>query len=147
MPDFHRTATAEWLGDLQTGEGKTTTGSGGVSALSYSVRSRFGNGRGTNPEELIASAHASCFSMMLSKILTDQGKPPTRISTKANLTLHQDNRGVKITTIHLVTEGTVEGLDREEFRRAAEQAKEQCPVSKLLKPGLESISLEANLAP
>jgi osmotically inducible protein OsmC len=145
MADINRTGRAEWNGDLRAGNGKTSTGSGMVSNLGYSVGSRFENARGTNPEELIAAAHASCFSMMLSKILSDQKKPPQKISTEARLTLRQDNGSVKITGVHLTTEASVDGIDGEAFKRAAEQAKEQCPVSTLLKPGLEHLSVDAKL--
>src|SRR5688500_10421093 len=101
MADLNRTGRAEWNGDLRAGNGKTSTGSGMVSEIAYSVGSRFENARGTNPEELVAAAHASCFSMMLSKILSDQKKPPRKISTEARLTLRQENGGAKITGIHL----------------------------------------------
>jgi len=130
---------------LRDGQGTTSTGSGVLRDVSYSVPSRFQDGQGTNPEELIAAAHASCFSMMLSKVLTDQKKAPKRISTEAKLTLRQADGGAKITGIHLKTEASVDGMKPEEFTRAAEQAKEQCPVSLLLKPGLENLSLEAKL--
>ena len=145
MPNIDRTARAEWKGDLRGGEGITSTGSGVLREVKYSVPSRFQNAQGTNPEELIAAAHASCFSMMLSKILSDQNKPPQKISTEAKLTLRQDNSGAKVTEIHLKTEASVDGMDQDAFKRAAEQAKEQCPVSRLLKPGLEKLSLEAKL--
>jgi len=145
MPNIERTARAEWKGDLRGGEGTTSTGSGVLREVKYSVPSRFQNAQGTNPEELIAAAHASCFSMMLSKILGDQKKAPKRISTEAKLTLRQDAGGAKITAIHLKTEATVDGMDQEGFKRAAEQAKEQCPVSTLLKAGLENLSMEAKL--
>jgi osmotically inducible protein OsmC len=145
MPNIDRTARAEWKGDLRSGQGTTSTGSGSLRELSYSVPSRFQSAQGTNPEELIAAAHASCFSMMLSKILTDQNKSPKKISTEAKLTLRQADGGAKITGIHLKTEASVDGMEPEAFKRAAEQAKEQCPVSALLKPGLENLSLEAKL--
>jgi lipoyl-dependent peroxiredoxin len=145
MPNIDRTARAEWTGDLRAGQGKTSTGSGVLRDLPYSVPSRFEKAEGTNPEELIAAAHASCFSMMLSKILTDQKKTPKRITTEAKLTLRMDKEGAKITGIHLKTEGSVEDMEADAFKRAAEQAKEQCPVSLLLKPGLENLSLEAKL--
>jgi osmotically inducible protein OsmC len=145
MPNIDRTARAEWKGDLRAGEGTISTGSGVLQKVKYSVPSRFQNAQGTNPEELIAAAHASCFSMMLAKILGDQGKPPKSISTEAKLSLRQDSAGAKITSIHLRTEASVEGMDAEAFKRAAEQAKDQCPVSTLLKPGLENLSMEAKL--
>ncbi len=142
---IQRHAKAQWTGDLLTGKGKTTTGSAAVHDAAFSYPSRFERGKGTNPEELLAAAEASCFSMMLSKILTDQKHPPSRISTKATLTLRKDGDGFKISKIDLETEGSGEGLDEETFRKAAEEAKERCPVSVLLKPGLEAITLEAKL--
>ena len=130
---------------MRSGQGKTFLGSGAAVDLSYSVGSRFENAKGSNPEEQIAAAHASCFSMMLAKILTDQKKPVKKISTEAKLTMRVDPNAVKITGIHLTTQASVEGIDAEGFKRAAEQAKEQCPVSMLLKPGLEKLTLEAKL--
>src|SRR5215211_6714631 len=110
MPNIDRTARAEWNGDLRSGQGTTSTGSGVLRDVTYSVPSRFQDGQGTNPEELIAAAHASCFSMMLSKILTDQKRAPKRISTEAKLTLRQADGGAKITGIHLKTEASVDGM-------------------------------------
>lgn len=146
MADIQRQAQATWTGDLWRGEGKVSTQSGALRDVSFSVPSRFENGKGTNPEELLAAAHASCFSMMLSKVLGDQSKSPKRISTKATLTLAKVEAGFKITGIHLETEAAVDGLDQASFKRAAEEAKEKCPVSVLLAPGLETITLEAKLA-
>lgn len=113
--------------------------------MKYSFRSRFEDGAGTNPEELIAAAHASCFSMALSKILGDQGHAPEKISTKASLTLSKTEAGFKISKLHLQTEGRVAGMDEAAFREAAEKAKANCPVSMLLKPGLETLTLDAKL--
>ncbi len=145
MADITRTASATWSGDLRAGKGSTSTGSGGLRDLHYSFHSRFETGPGTNPEELIASAHASCFSMALSKILGDQGKTPERISTKATLTMGKTDTGFKITKVHLDTEGKVPGLDESGFKQAAEKAKDGCPISVLLKPGLEAVTLQARL--
>jgi osmotically inducible protein OsmC len=91
---------------------------------------------------MLAAAHASCFSMMLAKVLGDQKKTAQEIHTKATLTLAQRGGGWKITSVHLETEAKGEGLDAETLKRAAEQAKDQCPVSVLLKPGLEAITLD-----
>ena len=146
MADIKRTASAAWSGDLRNGKGSTSTGGGGLRDLNYSFHSRFENGPGTNPEELIAAAHASCFSMALSKILGDQGKTPDRISTKATLTMAKTETGFKITRVHLETEGRVPGIDESDFKQAAEKAKEGCPISALLKPGLEAVTLDAKLA-
>ena len=127
------------------GSGKTSTGSGVLRDVPYSVPSRFENAKGTNPEELIAASHASCFSMMLAKLLGDAKKTPRDIHTNASLTLSNASGGWKITKIHLQTEVSGEGLDAETLNRVASQAKEQCPISVLLKPGLESLTLEVKL--
>ena len=142
MPDLQRQGEAHWKGELFKGSGTVSSGSGGLREVPYSVPSRFESAKGTNPEELLAAAHASCFSMMLAKVLGDQKKVAQEIHTKATLTLGQRGGGWKITTIHLETQARGEGLDTETVKRAAEQAKEQCPVSVLLKPGLEAITLE-----
>ena len=145
MADIQRQATAHWSGDLRSGSGKTSTGSGVLRDVSYSVPSRFENGKGTNPEELIAAAHASCFSMMLAKLLGDAKKTPRDIHTKATLTLAQRSGGWKISRIDLETEVSGEGLDAETLKRIADQSKEQCPISVLLRPGLEEMTLAARL--
>jgi osmotically inducible protein OsmC len=145
MADIQRQATAHWSGDLLRGSGKTSTGSGVLRDVPYSVPSRFENGKGTNPEELIAAAHASCFSMMLAKLLGDAKKTPRDIQTKASLTLSNASGGWKITKIHLETEVSGEGLDAETLTNTAGQAKEQCPVSVLLKPGLDSLTMDVKL--
>jgi len=145
MADIQRLAEAHWSGDLRSGSGKTSTGSGVLRDVPYSVPSRFENAKGTNPEELIATAHASCFSMMLAKLLGDQKKVPKDIHTKASLTLAQRDGGWKITKIALETEVSGDVLDEATLKKAADQAKEQCPISVLLKPGLESITLDVRL--
>jgi len=146
MADIQRHAEAQWTGDLRAGAGKTSTGSGALREVAYSVPSRFENGKGTNPEELLAAAHASCFSMMLAKVLGDEKKTPRVIRTKATLTLAQRGGGWKIVKMQLETEASGDGLDDATLQRAATVAKEQCPVSVLLKPGLEEITLTARLA-
>jgi lipoyl-dependent peroxiredoxin len=146
MGDINRQGMAVWEGDLKSGKGTTSSGSGSLRELPYSVPSRFESGKGTNPEELIAAAHASCFSMMLAKLLGDAGIKPKRISTKADLTLRLDASGAKITKIHLTTEISAEGAEAGTLQKTAEQAKEQCPISLLLKPGLESLTMEAKVA-
>jgi osmotically inducible protein OsmC len=146
MPDIKREGRAVWKGGLRDGSGTTTTQSGFLKDLPYSVPSRFENAKGTNPEELIAAAHASCFSMMLSKILGDQGKTAQQISTTATLTMRMDASGPKISGIHLVTEASVPGMDAAAFQKAAQEAKEKCPISNLLRPGLESLTLDAKLS-
>src|SRR6266700_1538989 len=101
MADVERHAQARWSGDLRTGAGKTSTSSGALKDVAYSVPSRFENGKGTNPEELIAAAHASCFTMMLAKILGDLKKTANDIETTATLTLSKRGGGWKITKMHL----------------------------------------------
>jgi len=145
MADIERKAQAEWNGELLKGSGKTSTGSGVLSNVPYSVPSRFESAKGTNPEELLAAAHASCFSMMLAKVLGDEKKTARSIKTSATLTLGQRGGGWKIVKIHLQTEVSGDGIDDAVLKKTAETAKEQCPVSVLLKPGLESITLDAKL--
>jgi len=145
MGDIARQGKAQWTGGLKDGSGKASTGSGSFKDLPYSVPSRFESGNGTNPEEMIASAHASCFSMMLAKILGDQNKTAKQISTTATLTMRMDASGPKISKIHIATEAAVPGMDEASFRKAAEEAKEKCPVSVLLRPGLESLTFESKL--
>ena len=140
-----RKASAVWQGDLKTGKGSISTESGTLKQTQYSFSTRFENGVGTNPEELIAAAHASCFSMMLSKLLGDAKKTASDIRTKATLTLSNASGGWKISKIHLETEVSGEGLDAETLNRTAAQAKEQCPISVLLKPVLESLTLDVKL--
>jgi osmotically inducible protein OsmC len=147
MADIDRHASAQWSGDLRSGAGKTSTASGFLKDVAYTVPSRFENAKGTNPEELIAAAHASCFTMMLAKILGDMKKTPKDISTTATLTLSQKIGEWKIWKIHLETEASGDGIDEEALKRAAEQAKEKCPVSTLLKPGLEVITLGVRVTP
>ncbi len=146
MPDIKREGRAVWKGGLKDGQGTTSSQSGFLKDLPYSVPSRFESAKGSNPEEMIAAAHASCFSMMLAKILGDQGKTARQISTTATLTMRMDGAGPKITGIALVTEAQVPGMDAAAFKKAADEAKEKCPVSVLLKPGLESLTLDARLS-
>lgn len=137
-----RKAEAEWNGTLREGNGQFKVGSGKVSGA-YSFPTRFEEAPGTNPEELIGAAHASCFSMALSAGLTKAGHKPTRIRTTANVHLEKVGEGFGITRIELDTEGEVPGIDQAAFQEAANGAKENCPVSKALK-GVE-ITLKARL--
>jgi osmotically inducible protein OsmC len=137
-----RTAEAEWKGDLRDGQGSVKLGSGAF-AGPYSFRSRMGEGPGTNPEELIGAAHAGCFSMALSAILTEAGHPPTRIHTTAQVHFERVDSGYQISRIELQTEGQVPGVTPAAFQEHAQTAKKNCPVSKAL-AGTE-ITLEAKL--
>jgi osmotically inducible protein OsmC len=145
MADIERKAQVQWQGDLLKGSGKISTSSGVLTDVPYSVPSRFESAKGTNPEELLAAAHAGCFSMMLAKVLGDEKKTPKQISTKATLTLAQRGGGWKISKVHLETEVSGDGIDAATLKKATEVAKEQCPVSVLLKPGLEELTLDARL--
>jgi lipoyl-dependent peroxiredoxin len=138
-----RTAIAKWDGALKDGNGTMALGSGAFEGR-YSYGSRFEEGTGTNPEELIGAAHAGCFSMALAGILAEAGHQPRRIETAARVHLEPVEGGFEITRIELSTEGEVGGIDADEFQRHAESAKAGCPVSKAL-TGVE-ISLDARLA-
>lgn len=146
MADIIRYATSTWSGDLKDGNGTVSTSSGTVNQATVTFPSRFESGAGSNPEELIAAAHASCFSMALAHGLSQQDAVPEQITTQATIILRSDETGFKIARVHLQTEGTVPGIDEARFREAAEQAKENCPVSALLKPGLEQLTVEARLS-
>jgi osmotically inducible protein OsmC len=138
-----RNAEAQWNGDVMKGTGTVKLGSGAFEGQ-YSFNTRFADGVGTNPEELIGAAHAGCFSMALSGVLTRAGTPPTSIHTSAKVQLDKTEAGFVISKISLTTEGQVPGIDAAAFQAAAENAKVNCPVSKAL-AGVE-ISLEAKLA-
>jgi osmotically inducible protein OsmC len=146
MPDILRHASATWAGDLQSGTGTASSESGALRDAKVSFASRFNEPvTGSNPEELIAAAHASCFSMALAGNLSRRGHVPQEIRTQATLTLHKGESGSKITKIHLDTEGVVAGLDQAAFAEAAEKTKQTCPVSVLLLPGLEEATVSAKL--
>ncbi len=138
-----RTSKAVWEGDLPSGNGTMTVGDG-VYEGAYSFPSRFQEGDGTNPEELIAAAHAGCYSMALSHVLAEAGHTPTRVHTTAHVHLGPDpDGGFHIPKIELHTEAVVPGLDNTAFQKHAEAAKQGCPVSKLY-TGAE-ITLNAKL--
>ena len=139
-----RTASARWQGTLNEGSGTIRTGKGGL-AGNYSFKSRFEEGEGTNPEELIGAAHAGCYSMAFAKALTDAGYPPTSVDTTASVKLETTDAGPTVTRIELDTTGVVPNIDVAEFNKIAEAAKEGCPISRLLSPGTE-ITLKTTLA-
>ncbi|KRB24321.1 peroxiredoxin [Mesorhizobium sp. Root695] len=138
-----REASAEWQGTLKEGSGRLRLGSG-VFEGAYSFPSRFENGPGTNPEELIGAAHAGCFSMALSAILGNANHVPTSISTVARVHLGATAAGPTITCIELETEAEVAGLAEDEFARLAQSAKAGCLVSRAL-AGVSQITLKATL--
>ncbi|WP_043097964.1 OsmC family protein [Kallotenue papyrolyticum] len=133
MANIERTANAVWSGSLREGNGQISTSSGVLQNTPYSFHTRFEQQPGTNPEELIAAAHAACFSMALSATLSRQGYTPERIATEATCVLEpQQPSGFKITTIRLRTEASVPGIDDATFQQAFQTAKETCPVSQAL---------------
>jgi lipoyl-dependent peroxiredoxin len=128
-----RGASAEWKGDLKTGKGAVAVDSGAFKGLAYSFTTRFEEAvTGTNPEELIAAAHAGCFSMAFSAQLSNNGLKPESIKTTASLTMEKLEAGWTVTAIHLDCAGKVPGCDQAKFDELAEKAKAGCPISRLL---------------
>jgi osmotically inducible protein OsmC len=137
-----RSASARWQGDLKGGSGSISTASGTLSDTQYSFKARFENGTGTNPEELLAAAHAGCFTMALSAQLGGAGLKPEILETTCTINLEQKDGGFAITESHLVLKATVPGATKEAFDTAVHAAKTGCPVSKLFNT---TITLEAHL--
>ena len=137
-----RNASAEWKGGLKDGKGTISSDSGVLANTQYSFSTRFEDGKGTNPEELIAAAHAGCFSMALSAQLGTMGLTPSSIRTAASVSLDKRDDGFAITAVHLVVKATVPGADAAQFATAANNAKAGCPVSKVLKA---TITMDATL--
>jgi lipoyl-dependent peroxiredoxin len=129
---MQRIASAHWSGGLKDGKGTVSTQSGVLKQTPYSFRTRFENGAGTNPEELIAAAHAGCFSMALSAQLGEAGMTAESIDTKATLTMEKTDAGFTITAVHLDVAVKVPGGDQVKFDQAAQNAKKGCPVSRVL---------------
>jgi lipoyl-dependent peroxiredoxin len=138
-----RTAQAEWQGDLPSGNG-TFKGESGAIEGSYSFSSRFGDGGGTNPEELVAAAHAACFSMALSGVLGEGGNAPESVRTEAKVQILKHGAGFAIKKIDLETVARVPGVDDATFQQAAQAAKENCPISLAL-AAVPEINLNARL--
>jgi lipoyl-dependent peroxiredoxin len=137
-----RKASAEWHGGLKDGKGTLTTDSGVLQASQYSFSTRFEEGKGTNPEELIAAAHAGCFAMALSMILGLSGMTADTIRAEATVTLEKVGEGFEITSSHLNVRAKIPGADPAAFEKAAQAAKSGCPVSKLLRA---EVTMEAAL--
>ncbi len=131
-----RTANAQWRGDLKSGTGTMSTGTGTLSNAPYSFRTRFEDAQGTNPEELLAAAHAGCFSMALSAQLTQAGLTPESIETRCEISLEKQPEGFAITASHLDVKARVPGASQEAFDKAVQAAKTGCPVSKLYKTNI-----------
>lgn len=139
-----KSGSAKWQGDLKNGKGHVSTQTGVLSDQPYGFNTRFEGKPGTNPEELIGAAHASCFSMALSMILGDHDLTADSIETKATVSLEEKDGGFAITTIHLDVTASIPGASEDAFAEAAKAAKENCPVSKVL-AGAE-ITMTATLA-
>lgn len=139
---MERKGSAVWQGDLRSGKGTVATGSGVLSGIAYTFSTRFEDAPGTNPEELIAAAHAGCFSMALSAQLGSAGLKPERIATTATLTMERTDAGWTVTASHLDVTAKVPGADRAAFETAANNAKAGCPVSRLLNA---EITMDAKL--
>ena len=139
---MQRTATAQWKGGLKDGKGTVSTQSGVLSQTQYSFSTRFENGIGTNPEELVAAAHAGCFSMALSGQLGNANMTAQTIDTKATLTFEKTDAGFTVTAIHLDVKARIPGGNKAAFDKAAEEAKKTCPISRLLNT---KISMAATL--
>ena len=137
-----RKASAQWNGGLKDGKGAISTDSGVLKDTQYSFSTRFEDGIGTNPEELIAAAHADCFSMALSGQLTNAGKPPESVRTQATVTMEKTDAGFTVTAVHLDVTAKVPGIDQAAFDTAANNAKTGCPISRLLKA---DITMDAKL--
>ncbi len=134
--------SAEWQGGLKDGKGSISTQSGALDSYPYGFKQRFEGVKGSNPEELIGAAHASCFSMALSMILGEDGYTADHIKTSAEVTLEEVEGGFAVTASHLTLEAKVPGVDQATFKKLANKAKEGCPISKLLDT---KITLEASL--
>ena len=137
-----RSGNAVWVGDLKQGKGKISTQSGALKDAQYGFNTRFEDGPGTNPEELIGAAHAGCFSMSLSLQLGDAGLVADSIKTTATVTLDKDDSGFSITAVHLDLTAKIPGIDNEKFQELANKTKLGCPVSKVLNA---KITLDAKL--
>jgi osmotically inducible protein OsmC len=137
-----RSAQAKWQGDLKSGTGTLSTASGTLATTPYSFRSRFEQGKGTNPEELLAAAHAGCFTMALSAQLGEAGLKATSLETSCTITLEQKDGGFAITESHLELKAKVPGATAEAFEKATKAAETGCPVSKLFNT---KITLDAHL--
>ncbi|MCK0751482.1 OsmC family protein [Chromohalobacter japonicus] len=139
---IEKTGSAHWQGSLKRGKGTVSTQSGALKDNPYGFNTRFEGEPGTNPEELVAASHASCYSMALSMILGEAGHDPDDVHTEATVTLDQDDSGFKITKVHLVTRAKVPGIDQSGFEESANKAKEGCPISRVLNA---EITLDAKL--
>lgn len=137
MADIARKASAQWMGDLRSGQGTVSTESGTVQGAQYSFKTRFEQGVGTNPEELLAAAHAGCFTMQLSALLAGDGHNPQDLRTEATCEMVKDGPGFKISTMRLTIRGRVGNIDQAEFEKHVREAADLCPLSQIMKGNVE----------
>lgn len=139
MADIARKASAHWAGTLKEGQGTVSTESGVLDGAQYSFGTRFENGKGTNPEELLASAHAGCFTMQLSALLEKHGHTIESLDTEATCELEKDGAGFKVSRMVLKVRGKVSGSDQADFESHVKEAAEICPLSKVLAGNAEIV--------
>ena len=137
MADIARKATAHWEGDLKHGKGTVSTESSVLDGAQYSFGTRFENGKGTNPEELLASAHAGCVTMQLSALLANHGHTVESLDTQATCEMVKDGAGFKVSAMKLVVRGKVTGSDQADFEAHVKQAADMCPMSQVMKGNVE----------
>jgi len=139
MADIARKANAQWSGDLMKGKGTISTESGTVKDAQYSFKTRFESGVGTNPEELLAAAHAGCFTMQLSAMLAGDGHAPQDVKTEATCEMVKNGPGFKVSTMRLKVTGQVEGIDQATFEEYVTKAADLCPLSGVMKGNVEIV--------
>jgi lipoyl-dependent peroxiredoxin len=139
MADIARKASAQWSGDLMKGRGTMSSGSGTLKDAQYSFKTRFEQGVGTNPEELLAAAHAGCFSMQLSAMLAGDGHVPQNVQTEAICEMMRAGAGFKVSTMRLKVSGQVEGIDQATFADYVARAADLCPISNVMKGNVEIV--------
>ncbi|AWN22573.1 OsmC family peroxiredoxin [Deinococcus irradiatisoli] len=137
MANIERKANARWSGDLRSGKGTLSTGSGALQEQAYSFQTRFENSPGTNPEELLAAAHSGCFTMQLSALLAAAGHPARLLATDATCVMEPNGGGFKITKMVLKVRGSVDGLDQAGFEEQVNKAAEMCPLSQVMKGNVQ----------
>ena len=137
MADIARRASAHWEGDLKSGNGTVSTESGVLSQAPYSFSTRFENGQGTNPEELLASAHAGCFTMQLSALISAHGHEIQALDTEATCEMVKDGPGFRISRMHLTVRGRLTGSDQADFEAHVKDAAEKCPLSRIMQGNVE----------
>lgn len=139
MADIARQASAHWEGDLKSGQGTVSTESGVLQGAQYSFSTRFEGGKGTNPEELLASAHAGCFTMQLSALIANHGHQIHSLDTEATCEMVKDGAGFKISRMKLVVRGKIEGSDQADFEGHVKDAAEKCPLSRIMAGNVEIV--------